>query len=370
MSSKRTIGAMVVGLGGNGAGAVRAALDSPHVHRVVGVDLIEDRCAQAREKFGIETTLSFDQALGDRDLELIYISTSNASHYPLAKAGLERGKKIFTEKPMGITLEETEDMVRAVRATGGWLGVGFELRHYSKLYAGVKEIIDSGEIGELRHINCQYSISPYGNSTDKERWKHNLKLSGGIFQEKLCHYIDLPRWWDGTRVERFIATRSENVIPYYEVSDNVEVTYQFASGAVSHLTFLMAAAGAGAGDLIDTGDLTKQIGEGYRLYFQVVGTRGAVEANVFHREMRVFRHPGHPEAGDKSRMVRKETWKSEDDHLYFHNTRDEKIDAARRAALGLPPAIDPEDAAETMRICYEFEAAMNRPWAVVERKTG
>jgi len=57
----------------------------------------------------------------------------------------------------------------------------------------------------------------------------------------------------------------------------------------------------------------------------------------------------------------------EDHRLCFHNTLDEKKDVARRAAPGLPPASDPEDAAETMRLCFELEEAIAQLWHVVQR---
>lgn len=364
---KKQIGAAVVGLGGNGSGAVRAALSSEHVNKVIGVDLSEAARQRTNEKFEIETTDSLDQVLNDESINLIYISTNNSSHASIGIAALERGKSVCMEKPMGVDWDETTKLLNVVDSTNGFLDVSFELRTYSKLYARVKEILDSGEIGTLRHINLQYILSPFGNTTEAEKWKHNLELSGGLFQEKLCHYIDLPRWWDGTRVKQFFITKAENIIPYYTISDNFELTYQFESGVVSHLTFLTGAAGAGKGDLIKTNDIEVQKHEGYRLYYQLVGSEGALEANVFERELRVFYHPGKPEFGDFSRMVRVERWKQPEDHAYFHNSFDLKVDIARRVVEGKPPHMDPHDAAETMKLCYEFEEAATQPWKVVER---
>lgn len=360
------IGAAVVGLGANGMGTVATALDAEHVHHVVGVDLEPAQCRDAHSRFGIRTTPCLEDVLDDPDIRLIYISTSNAAHHPIGVQALEAGKKVCMEKPMGISPDETEDLVRLAAKPGAFLQVGFECRNYSKLYVRVKDILDSGEIGELRHVNCQYVLSPWGTDSDRERWKYTADASGGLFAEKLCHYVDLPRWWDGSRVCRFFATKAANVIPYYGIADNVEVTYAFESGTVSHLTFLYGAAGKAAGADEHAEELERQRGEGYRLYYQVVGTEGAVEANVFSRELRVFHHPG--KVGQtKSTMVRVESWEPGQDHLWFHNTADEKRDVARRVALGLPPAIDPEDAAETMRLCFAFEEAAARPWMIVER---
>ena len=169
-----------------------------------------------------------------------------------------------------------------------WLAVGFECRHYSKLYARIKEILDSGEIGTLRHINCQYVLPPDIES----EWRHNSDLSGGIFCEKLCHYVDLPRWWVGDRVCRYFAAKADNVVPHYEVADNIELTYQFDCGVVSHLSFIVGAA-ARVAKYADMDDLIKKQNEsGYELSYRLVGTEGAIESDIYARELKIYHHAG------------------------------------------------------------------------------
>jgi len=357
------IGVAVVGVGSNGGGAVEAACANEHVGRVIGVDIDPAAGSWARKKFGLEIVRELAPVLADPGIHLVFISTPNATHAAIGKQAIEAGKAVCMEKPMGVNWTETEALLAAVRKTGGFLQVGFECRNYSRLYVDVKKILDSGEIGQLRHINCQYSLSPWG----KDCWHYRRDAAGGIFQEKLCHYVDLPRWWTGSPVRRFFCAKAANVMPYYEIADNVELTCQFANGVVSHLTFVYGAAGEGSGDLVNTDRLDKQRHEGYRLSYQLIGTEGAVEANVFWRELRVFHHPGKPGLGDKSKMVRKTQWIKHEDNLQFHNTADEKRDVIRRVAEGLPPALAPEDAAETMRLCYAAEEALESgEWKIVE----
>ncbi len=186
----RKIVASVVGLGGNGMKTVHNAIESEHIDKLVCVDIDAQKCHKARERTGVPVTTSLEEVLADPVIELVYISTHNAAHYPVDKLALERGKKVLMEKPMGVNIGQTEDLLETVSRTSGWLAVEFECRHYSKLYARIKEVVDSGEIGTLRHINCQYVLPPGGES----EWQHDPELSGGIFCEKLCHYVDLPRW--------------------------------------------------------------------------------------------------------------------------------------------------------------------------------
>ena len=359
----RKIGASVVGLGGNGMKTVHNAIESEHIDKLVCVDIDAQKCQKARELSGVLVTTSLEEVLADPAIELVYISTHNAAHYPVGKSALERGKKVFMEKPMGVNIEQTEDLLKTVSRTSGWLSIGFECRHYSKLYARIKEILDSREIGTLRHINCQYVLPPDIES----EWRHNSDLSGGIFCEKLCHYVDLPRWWVGDRVCRYFAAKADNVVPHYEVADNIELTYQFDCGVVSHLSFIVGAA-ARVAKYADMDDLIKKQNEsGYELSYRLVGTEGAIESDIYARELKIYHHAGKPGFVGMADLAWVERWGVADTQKYVHNTADEKKDVAARIINGLPPIIDPEDAAETMRLCFAFEEAASKSWQVVER---
>lgn len=79
-------------------------------------------------------------------------------------------------------------------------------------------------------------------------------------------------------------------------------------------------------------------------------------------------HAGKPGFPDVEKIVQVEAWDRNDDFTMFHNTRDQNLDIARRVAMGEGPAIVPEDAAETMKLCLEFEeAAECGDWKVCSR---
>ena len=145
-----------------------------------------------------------------------------------------------------------------------------------------------GEIGTLRHINCQYVLPPDSES----EWQHDPEISGGIFCEKLCHYVDLPRWWSGGRVCRYFSAKADNVVPHYEVADNIELTYQFDCGVVSHLFFIVGVAEwvtkyANMDELIK-----KQDESGFKHSYRLVGPKGALESNIYTRELNIYHHAG------------------------------------------------------------------------------
>lgn len=351
----------IVGLGGIGKGQVETLRNSPHVERITVFDTNQEAVRYAVQTYGIQAADSFDGMLDDGSLDLVYIATPGAIHARLAVPALRAGKAVMSEKPMATTLEDCEKMLRAAKETGTFLQIGFECR-YSKLYLRMKEILESGEIGELKNIMLVYVASPWPDAENPRwRWRYDPKRSGGLYCEKLCHYVDLPRWWVGSRITRFFAESADTTLPYYGIRDNSYLTYKFENGVTSQLNFLMGPAHYPDGPVEDIAD---QREDGHKLLYVLSGTMGAVEGNVFYRQMRVFHHAGTPGI-NSSKLVRVETWKKDQDHFYFHNTTDQNLDIARRVAEGLPPYTPPEDSLETMRLSFKVQEATGS-WQVVE----
>lgn len=360
------IGAAVIGLGGMGQHDVETLQQGAgeSVTKVTGYDVAAGACAKARERFGIRTYDTIDEVWRDPGVQLVYICTSNASHVPLAVAALAAGKAVMCEKPFGRDEQELAALRDAVRRTGGWFHPGFECRHYSRLYREIKGIIDSGEIGTLVHMNHTYVLQPWSNAG---AWRQSLAETGGLFPEKLCHYVDLPRWWDGTPIVRFFAAKSPNIIPGFELIDNVELTYEFESGCLAHLAFMMGPAFESR--MAVDPELARKMrrtDEFFICGYVFVGTEGGITADLWAREMRVFHHAGKPGLGRPSAMVRMRTWEEADDFVEFHNTWEQNIDVARRVACGEPPAVTINEAAESMRFCFACEQALKEPWQVRE----
>ncbi|MDD3927954.1 MAG: Gfo/Idh/MocA family oxidoreductase [bacterium] len=360
----KKINVAVIGCGRMGHNDIRTLQQSTYVSRIIGCDADERQALITAEEFGISVTMETEDIWNDSGIDLVYITTPNETHASLAIEALQAGKAVMTEKPAGIDRAQIEALLDTWRKTGGFLQVGLECRNYSRLYCRMKELLEAGEIGKLINVHFTYSMPPF----PRDEWKYKAS-AGNMCMEKLCHYIDLVRWWNGSRVNRFMAVRADNVVPYYEIADNFHVTYGFENGTVSHLYFNMAAAHEGNYDLLDRSvDLIDQDKMGLKHNYVLVGTEGAIESDLFQRELRLFHHAGKQGFKDAERLVLTETWNREDDSAYFHNTHAQNLDIARRVALGEEPAINPEDAAETMRLCLEFEeAAAAGTWNVCYR---
>jgi predicted dehydrogenase len=365
MSSSNAIEVAVLGGGQMGGHVIEHLGDSPLVRGITVFDRHPERMEQLRQRYGVEPSESLQKVLEDPHIKLAFITASNNAHKELTVAALEAGKAVMCEKPMATTLKDAEAMVEAAERTRGFLQIGFELR-YSHLYNAVRNWIDEGLLGRVLNTHCIYCSSAWGRH---DVWRAKSKSSGGMFGEKLSHYVDLPRWWIGGEVEEVYATCAPNVIPYYEVHDNYHCTYRFKNGAVSHLTFMMGPAATFKGDPLQNA-VSQQSGDGHMLRYMVYGDKGAAETDVFPRTIKRWQF-GENDYGQTSQWVQNETWSPEQDFAYFHNTRDQALDIVRRVVEGEPPRISPQDALETTRLCFaaELSARENRPVRLEELKT-
>jgi predicted dehydrogenase len=97
---------------------------------------------------------NFSEFLDDGGMDALVIATPVSTHHALAMAGLGAGKHLLVEKPMATSAAECGELIETARAAGLTLMAGHTYL-YSEAVRRMFDIIASGEIGEVRHINCQ-----------------------------------------------------------------------------------------------------------------------------------------------------------------------------------------------------------------------
>jgi predicted dehydrogenase len=118
-------------------------------------DVSEDRLRHLKSLYPeVEAETKYDTLLNDAELTAIVIATSVKFHFPMAKASLLAGKHTFIEKPLASSLEQCEELVALAKKQGLILMVGHTFL-YSPPIRKIKEIVDNGDIGELRYISAR-----------------------------------------------------------------------------------------------------------------------------------------------------------------------------------------------------------------------
>jgi predicted dehydrogenase len=103
---------------------------------------------------GVETFTDYDEFIRDSELDAVVIAVPVRFHYELARKSLASGKHTFIEKPMAASVEECEKLIELADARRLTLMVGHTFL-YSPIVRKIKEIVDSGEIGDVEYISCR-----------------------------------------------------------------------------------------------------------------------------------------------------------------------------------------------------------------------
>jgi predicted dehydrogenase len=102
----------------------------------------------------VQRSMDYDHMLNGIDLDAVVIATSVRSHYPMAKASLLAGKHTFIEKPMASSSEQCEELIEIAQKKGLVLMIGHTFL-YSPAVRKIREIVGSGDIGEIRYISAR-----------------------------------------------------------------------------------------------------------------------------------------------------------------------------------------------------------------------
>ncbi|GAA5162944.1 Gfo/Idh/MocA family oxidoreductase [Pseudonocardia eucalypti] len=138
---------------------------------------------------GVEQVLgSYPEVVTAPEVELVYNPLANALHGPWNRAAVRAGKHVLSEKPFAANAAEAREVRDAARAAGGTVLEGF---HYlfHPVVARAHEILASGEIGELRHVEALTKM-PAPPDTDP-RW--SLDLAGGALMDLGCYGLHAHR---------------------------------------------------------------------------------------------------------------------------------------------------------------------------------
>ncbi|MBU9811998.1 Gfo/Idh/MocA family oxidoreductase [Rahnella sp. C60] len=145
---------------------------------------------------------SLDDLLKNADFDLLMVGSPNYLHLEHVRAGLEAGKRVFTEKPVVINEEQTLAMAALIRQYGSDnIIVGLVLR-YSPLFIDLMHARQQGLLGEIASIEATEHIRPFHGAFFQRDWRRYEKYAGPYILEKCCHDIDLYQGLMGERPVR------------------------------------------------------------------------------------------------------------------------------------------------------------------------
>jgi len=145
---------------------------------------------------------SVAQMLDATGPDLFFVGSPNVFHLEQIREGLERGIRIFTEKPVVSTLEETFELAELLARHGtDRVMVGLVLRH-SRHMNDLRLALRAGVLGRIVSLEANEHIAPYHGSFFMRDWRRMVAWSGGFMLEKCCHDLDLYNMVTASRPAR------------------------------------------------------------------------------------------------------------------------------------------------------------------------
>jgi myo-inositol 2-dehydrogenase/D-chiro-inositol 1-dehydrogenase len=191
-------------------------------------DVIPEELAALSAKFDIPQTFpDYRKVLDLPDVDVVAVCTPTNTHAQIVLDAAARGKHIFCEKPLELSVERIAVINAAVEKAGVTLMVGFN-RRFDPNFLKVHETIKSGKIG-TPHILKITSRDPAPPP------EHYLRASGGIFLDMTIHDFDMARYLMGSEVLEVYARAHVLVDPVFRKAgdwDTAVVTLAFEGGAL------------------------------------------------------------------------------------------------------------------------------------------
>lgn len=209
----------VVGLGYWGPNLLRVLIERTDVEVRWICDMDQSRLDHfARRYPSARITTELDEALQDSELDGVLLATPVFTHFELARRCLEAGKHTFVEKPLAPTTAQANELIELSNERDLTLMCGHTFL-YSPPVRMVRELIDSGELGEL------YFVS----SSRVNLGLHQRDIS--VVWDLGPHDFSILRYWLGASPARIRATGRDSIVP--GIADVAFVTMEFDSGLIA-----------------------------------------------------------------------------------------------------------------------------------------
>jgi predicted dehydrogenase len=201
----QTIKAAIVGTGFIGPAHLEALRRIPNVEVVALVEVNQELADEKAKQLGIPRAYVFADMLKQDDIDVVHICTPNFLHYSQAKAVLEAEKHVVCEKPLAISLQEAEDLVKIAKMTGLVNAVHFNLRYYP-MVRQMKVMREKGELGEVYSIMGSY-LQDWLFLQNDYNWRLEPDKSGDsrAIADIGSHLLDITEYVTGLKITAVMA---------------------------------------------------------------------------------------------------------------------------------------------------------------------
>lgn len=198
------------------------------------VDIDIDRARAFAEPFGCFYSDRIED-LFDKNIDIVHLCLPHDLHAPVAVRLMKAGMHVLTEKPVAITLQEADEMIRTAEENGVKLGCIFQTR-YNESVQVLKKMYESGDFGRVFAARSYLAWNRPDEYYEGCDWKGTWEREGGgALIDQAIHSIDRVRYILGRDVEWIEGSIHNHCHPKLNVEDAAEAAVSFEGGCIYNL---------------------------------------------------------------------------------------------------------------------------------------
>jgi predicted dehydrogenase len=237
---------------GSRARALHGAFQKIGAEPVALCDVYQPHLELARKMSpeGVKTYVDYHELLTQPGIDFVVIASPDHQHRPMLLASLAAKKDVYQEKPLSMTLAQSQEMVKAVRETKQVVQIGMQRRSMAFIH-GAKKVIDErlGKVSIVKamwnwHFDLPLSNGPLDGTIDWDRflgpaphrelepkrfrwWRGFWDYSGGNMTDQGTHLMDVVQWMTGSGVPRSAVSNGQVQLEDCEVPNVFTAVFEY-----------------------------------------------------------------------------------------------------------------------------------------------
>jgi predicted dehydrogenase len=221
---------LIIGCGSIGERHLRTFQSTGRCH-VIACDTRPAILADMAEKYKVETSIDWKQAMDNPACTTVVVCTPAPYHVSIATAVLKSGRHCLIEKPLALSLEGMDELTAAHTASGRACHVAY-VNHSRPEPRAAKAFLETGRFGRVRAATTVSGHHfPTFRPAYREIYYNNHAQGGGAIQDAITHMVNLMEWILGPTVS-LICDAGHQVLEGVEVEDTVSVIARNQDGAI------------------------------------------------------------------------------------------------------------------------------------------
>ena len=231
--TNETLKFAIVGCGHIGQRHIAVVDAEPHAELVAICDVDQQKLQQLKEAYPyLSCYTNYEHLLADAAIDVVSICTPHGLHALMSIQAAYARKNILVEKPMALTISESERMIQAARENDVKLFVVKQNRYNAPVLL-TKKTLDERRLGKVFMVQCNVMWNRHQAYYEQSSWRGKKHLEGGALQTQVSHFVDLLVWWFGgiTEAKTIVDTLNHQI----EIEDCGVSALRFESGVIGSL---------------------------------------------------------------------------------------------------------------------------------------